>query len=91
MRSGNCNEHRNCSREEPCELHGLLLLVPVLTQAFFTLVRGHFMSFTLFSARHILFLICLLNPYVIFNLIYKGLGRFKGRNIMSGNNQGSVL
>jgi len=33
---------------------GLLLLVPVLAQAFFTLVRRHLMSFTFLSARHIL-------------------------------------
>lgn len=72
-------------------MHGLLLLVPVLTQAFFTLVRGHLMSFTFLSARHILLIICLLNPYVIFNLVHKGLGRFEGRNIMGGNNQGSIL
>jgi hypothetical protein len=30
----------------------LLLLVAVLAQAFFTLVRSHFMSFSLFTARH---------------------------------------
>lgn len=30
----------------------VLLLVPVLTQALFALVRGHFMSLTLLSARH---------------------------------------
>ena len=30
----------------------VLLLVPVLPQALFALVRGHFMSLTLLSARH---------------------------------------
>ena len=35
-----------------CSDLGLLALVSVLSQSFFTLVRRHFMSFFLFSARH---------------------------------------
>jgi len=45
----------NVSNKDICKL-SVLLLVSVLAQAFFTLVRCHLVSLTLLSARH-LFLI----------------------------------
>jgi len=43
-------QSKNTGRGHP--VSGLLLLVTVLSQAFFPLVGGHFMAFPLFSARH---------------------------------------
>ena len=38
--------------DKPEQVQGLFLLVTVLSQAFFTLVRSHLVAFSLFSAGH---------------------------------------
>ena len=70
----------------------LLLLMPVLTQAFFALVRCHLVSLSLFSAWHNPDVVGgLLHFYVTFYLVNKGLGRFKGRNIVGGDDDRCIL
>gem|GEM_PF-3406149 len=64
----------------------LLLLMSVLTQTFFTLVGGHLMSFSLFTAWHKL---SLLN--VGFNFCNESFGRFESWNIMSRNYNGGIF
>ncbi len=59
---------------------------------FYACVSPSYVFYVSFRSAYPVFKkICLLNPYVVFNLVYKGLGRFKGRNIMGGNNQGGIL
>jgi hypothetical protein len=65
--------------------------MPVLAQAFFTLVRGHLMSFSFLPAGHnMLVFMLLLNFYSRLNFVHEGLRRLESRNIMSRNDDGGV-
>lgn len=60
----------------------------ILTKAFFTLVRSHFVPFVFLSVWHnrnnLLF-------YISFHLIHESFGRFESRNEMLRNHQRGVL
>ncbi len=66
----------------------LLLLVSVLAQALFTLVRRHLMSFSLFSAWHNKRMLIL---FLLFHGVDENLGRLESRDVMSGDGHGRLL
>ena len=65
----------------------LLLLVSILAQAFFTLVRSHFMSFTFFTAGHNIKILGLFLLYCS----HENLCRFECGNIVGGDSQSGLL
>ena len=67
----------------------LLLLVSVLAQALFTLVRRHLMSLSLFSARHIQDNIWIL--FLLLDCVDEYLGRLEGGNIVCRDSHSGPL
>ena len=66
--------------------------MPVLSQAFLTLVCCHLMSFSFLPAGHLkLFLDMLFYLYVAFNFTNKSLSRLESWDIMRRNDDGRVL
>ena len=58
---------------------------------FYACVWPSYVFYVSFRSAYPVYKICLLNLNVILNLVDEGLGRFEGRNIMGGNNQGGIL
>lgn len=74
---------------------GLLALMSVLSQSFFTLVRRHLMSFFLFSAWHsckCLNMVCeMCELPELFDVGHKGFSRLEGGNVVLGDDDGGVF
>lgn len=65
--------------------------MPVLPQALFPFVSGHFVAFSLFSARHTNIGLNEKLFYVVFNFVYEGFSRFKCRDIVCRDNDCCVF
>ena len=64
----------------------LSLLVAILAQAFFALVRRHFVAFVFFTVGHNIEILKL-----FLHSLHKGLGGLERRNIVRRNHDGGVL
>ena len=65
----------------------LFLLVSILSQAFFALVRRHFMSLVFLSVWHNIGIL----RVFLFNSVHKGFSRLEGRDLVSRDGDSNVL
>ena len=69
----------------------LLLLVSVLAQALFTLVRRHFMSFSFLTARHNTVVCLFVNGLFFLHGVDEDLGGLESRDVVRGDGHRLLL